>query len=191
MMIGICGGIGSGKSVVSRVLRLRGEHVYDCDLEAKRIMDSSEEVLDALHERYGDAVCPVGGPICRPELARRIFGNEEERQWLNSLVHRLVSIDVGIWHDALILDGKDRCFVESAILASSGLAAMCDEIWMVTASEEVRIARVRLRDSLDEDAIKKRIQSQLEEERLIEASGIPVRIIDNSGAIPLLPQLKI
>ncbi len=66
MMIGICGGIGSGKSVVSRVLRLRGEHVYDCDLEAKRIMDSSEEVLDALHERYGDVVCPVGGPICRP-----------------------------------------------------------------------------------------------------------------------------
>ncbi len=189
MMIGICGGIGSGKSVVSRVLRLRGEHVYDCDLEAKRIMDSSEEVLDALHERYGDAVCPVGGPICRPELARRIFGNEEERRWLNSLVHRLVRIDVAVWHDVLVLDGKDRCFVESAILASSGLAAMCDEIWMVTASEEVRIARVRLRDSLDEEAIKKRIESQMEEERLIEASGIPVRIINNSGAIPLLPQL--
>ena len=56
MMIGICGGIGSGKSVVSRILRLRGDAVYDCDLEAKRIMDSSEEVLTALNGRYGDDV---------------------------------------------------------------------------------------------------------------------------------------
>lgn len=189
MMIGICGGIGSGKSVVSRILRLRGEHVYDCDLEAKRIMDESEEVLDALHERYGDAVCPEGGPINRPELARRIFGNEEERLWLNSLVHQLVRIDVGVWHDVLVLDGCERCFVESAILASSGLAEMCDEIWVVTASEEIRTARVRLRDSLDEEAIKKRIRSQQEEERLIQEAGIPIRIIDNSGSIPLLPQI--
>ncbi len=189
MMIGICGGIGSGKSVVSRILRLRGEHVYDCDLEAKRIMDESEEVLDALHERYGDAVCPKGGPICRPELARRIFGNEEERQWLNRLVHQLVRIDVAVWHDALLSDGCERCFVESAILASSGLAAMCDEVWLVTASEEIRTARVKLRDSLDEEAIKKRIESQQEEELLIRAAGIPIRIIDNSGSIPLLKEL--
>ncbi len=188
-MIGICGGIGSGKSVVSRILRLRGEHVYDCDLEAKRIMDESEEVLDALNERYGDAVCPKGGPISRPELARRIFGNEEERLWLNLLVHQLVRIDVSVWHDMLVLDGCERCFVESAILASSGLAAMCDEVWLVTASEEIRTARIRLRDSLDEEAIKKRIKSQQEEERLIQDSGIPIRIIDNSGSTPLLSQI--
>lgn len=59
-LIGICGGIGSGKSVISRVLRLRGEAVYDCDLEARRIMDTSEEVLRLLHERYGEEVCPAG-----------------------------------------------------------------------------------------------------------------------------------
>ncbi len=189
MMIGICGGIGSGKSVVSRILRLRGERVYDCDLEAKRIMDESDEVLHALHERYGDDVCREGGPINRPELARRIFGNDEEREWLNKLVHRLVRIDVAVWHDVLTLDGCERCFVESAILASSGLATMCDEIWLVTASEEIRTARIKLRDSLDEEAIKKRIESQKEEERLIKTSGIPLRIIDNSGSTPLLPQI--
>ena len=181
MMIGICGGIGSGKSVVSRVLRLRGEAVYDCDLEAKRIMDGSREVLDALNLRYGDEVCPAGGPICRPELAKRVFGSEEERLWLNSLVHRLVREDVARWHDTQMKGGAKRCFVESAILATSGLAQMCDEIWMVTASEDVRIARIKMRDSLGEDAIRKRIQSQEEEERGIDSLGIPVRIIDNSG----------
>ncbi len=189
-MIGICGGIGSGKSVVSRILRLRGEAVYDCDLEAKRIMDSSREVLASLNERYGDLVCPPGGPICRTELAKRIFSDDRERLWLNSLVHRLVREDVARWHEAKISEGNPRCFVESAILASSGLATMCDEIWLVSASEEIRMARIIVRDSLDADAIRKRILSQKEEERLITASDITVKVIDNSGSIPLLPQLQ-
>lgn len=188
-MIGICGGIGSGKSVVSRVLRLRGNAVYDCDLEAKRIMDGSREVLDALNERYGDEVCPVGGPICRPELAKRVFGSEEERLWLNSLVHRLVREDVERWHASQMKIGAKRCFVESAILATSGLAQKCDEIWLVTASEDVRIARIKQRDSLDEEAIRKRIQSQEEEELMLKASDIPIKIIDNSGNVSLISRL--
>lgn len=189
-MIGVCGGIGSGKSVVSRVMRLRGEAVYDCDLEAKRIMDGSEEVISALNLRYGDAVCPKGGPICRTELAKRVFGNDEERLWLNALVHRLVREDVGRWHAAKMAEGYGRCFVESAILVSSGLAEMCREVWIVTASEEVRVARIKERDSLSEEAIRKRIRSQREEERLLDELAIPVRYIDNSGTIELLPQLS-
>ena len=188
-MIGICGGIGSGKSVVSRILRLRGEPVYDCDLEAKRIMDSSAEVLAALNERYGDAVCPSGGPILRTELARRVFGSDEERLWLNSLVHRLVREDVGRWHSERTAEGHTRCFVESAILASSGLAAMCGEVWMVVAPEDVRVERTMIRDDISEEAIRARIRSQKEEERLLEASGVPVREIDNSGSVPLICQI--
>lgn len=189
-MIGICGGIGSGKSVVSRVLRLRGEPVYDCDLEAKLIMDGSEEVLSALNLRYGDQVCPVGGPICRPELAKRVFSSDEERLWLNSLVHRLVREDVGRWHSAKMAEGYERCFVESAILASSGLAQMCSEVWVVTASDDVRITRIKQRDLLDETSIRKRIQSQLEEELLLKDAEIPIRIIDNSGSTPILAQIE-
>lgn len=191
MIIGICGGIGSGKSVVSRILRLRGMAVYDCDQEAKRIMDTSEEVLSALHDRYGDEVCPVSGPICRPELARRLFGSDEERLWLNSLVHRLVHEDIENWHSRHLGRGVEKCFVESAILASSGLAEMCSEVWIVTASEEVRIARVQARDSLDEHSIRRRIRSQAEEERLLECLPVPVRLIDNSGDVPVLPQTLI
>lgn len=191
MIIGICGGIGSGKSVVSRVLRLRGEAVYDCDLEAKRIMDSSREVLDALNERYGKEVCPVGGPICRPELAKRVFGSDDERLWLNSLVHRLVREDVVKWSAKRNSEGFGRCFVESAILASSGLAALCSEIWIVTASEDVRIARIKDRDSLDEEGIRKRIESQQEEELLIRDSGVHTKIIDNSGDMSLMEQLNL
>ncbi len=187
MITGISGGIGSGKSVVSRILRLRGFAVYDCDSEAKRIMDCSEEVLEALHSRYGESVCPPGGPICRSELARRLFGSDEERLWLNSLVHRLVREDIGKWHDEQTKKGNEICFVESAILASSGLAKMCSEIWLVTASDNVRISRVQARDSLDEKEICRRIRSQENENQLLSETDIPVRIIDNSGLEPLLP----
>lgn len=189
MMIGICGGIGSGKSVVSRVLRLRGEAVYDCDLEAKRIMDGSEEVISALNLRYGDAVCPTGGPINRRELAQRVFSSEEERLWLNALVHRLVREDLERWHDFQIKSGGNRCFVESAIIASSGLAKLCEEIWLVTAPVDVRIARIKERDSLDEASIQKRMLSQQEEERLLEESGIKIKIIYNSGLKSVLDQI--
>lgn len=189
-MIGICGGIGSGKSVVSRILRLRGEPVYDCDLEAKRIMDGSEEVLNALNEKYGDAVCPKAGPICRPELAKRVFSSEEDRLWLNALVHRLVRDDVKSWQKKMSAEAHPRCFVESAILASSGLARMCDEVWIVTASEKVRIDRIKMRDSLNEEAISKRIQSQKEEERIIADLHLPTKIIDNSNDTSLLNQIN-
>lgn len=189
MLIGICGGIGSGKSVVSRILRLRGEAVYDCDLEAKRIMDTSREIHAALNDRYGDTVCPTGGPICRSELARRIFECDDERLWLNSKVHRLVREDVEHWRASRIEDGFSRCFVESAILATSGLAEMCGEIWIVTASEDVRIERVKKRDSIDEESIARRIRSQAEEEQILAKQGKPVKIIDNSGNIPLLKTL--
>lgn len=190
MIIGICGGIGSGKSVVSRILRLRGEAVYDCDLEAKRIMDSSEEVLTALNGRYGDAVCPVGGPIRRQELARRVFGSDEERLWLNGLVHRLVREDVGRWHCAMMAEGRARCFVESAIPVTSGLIGMCGEVWLVTASENVRVARIKERDHLSEEAIRSRILSQQKEWHLLETTGIPLRTIDNSSDDPLLGQIQ-
>lgn len=189
MLIGICGGIGSGKSVVSRILRLRGMPVYDCDLEARRIMDESEEVLSALNVRFGDYVCPPRGPIDRNKLSRHVFGSDHHRLWLNSLVHRLVRDDVAEWYSSHINAGAATCFVESAIMASSGLTAMCDEILLVAAPEDERIARVRHRDSIGEDAIRSRIRSQQHEESLLKDAGIPLRIIDNSSASSLLSQI--
>lgn len=194
--IGICGGIGSGKSVVSRILRLRGYAVYDCDSEARRIMDESEAVLLALNDRFGDDVCPAGGPINRPALSRHVFGSDEVRLWLNALVHRLVREDICTWLKELPQSGKniyrkEALYVESAILASSGLAALCDEIWIVTAPEEERISRVKNRDNFDEESVRRRIRSQEEEERLIHDSGIPIRVIDNSSPSSLLSEMKI
>lgn len=190
-IIGICGGIGSGKSVVSRLLRLRGEAVYDCDMEARRLMDSSAEVLQELNIRYGDKVCPPQGPINRAELAQRIFSNDTERQWLNCLVHRMVREDVSTWAESLFATGSKRCFVESAIPATSGLTAMCSRIIIVDAPESLRIARVKDRDGLDESSIHQRILSQQEEDRQTRESGCPVFTINNDNATSVLANIDL
>ncbi len=188
-IIGISGGIGSGKSVVSRLLRLRGEAVYDCDMEARRLMDSSAEVLRELNIRYGEKVCSPQGPINRTELAQRIFSNDTERQWLNRLVHRMVREDVSTWAKSLFAAGHKRCFVESAIPATSGLTAMCSRIIIVESPESLRIARVRDRDGLDESSIHQRILSQQEEDRLTRESGCQVITICNDNITSVLASI--
>lgn len=188
-IIGISGGIGSGKSVVSRLLRLRGEAVYDCDIEARRLMDSSAEVLRELNIRYGEKVCSPQGLINRTELAQRIFSNDTERQWLNSLVHCMVREDVSTWANSLFAAGHKRCFVESAIPATSGLTAMCSRIIIVEAPESLRIARVRDRDGFDESSIHQRIMSQRKEDRLTRESGCHVITICNDNITSVLASI--
>lgn len=189
MLIGICGGIGSGKSVVSRILRLNGEAVYDCDFEAKRIMDTSEEVIHALHARYGDEICGPEGPIIRPALAEIIFEEEEELLWLNGLVHGLVREDLAAWSKQMKIEGRKRFFVESAILVSSGLAEMCCEVWLVTAPVYTRFKRVLARDGESMNEVSCRIAAQNKEEDMVRSLSIPVKEISNSGSEPLLPQI--
>lgn len=186
-IIGITGGIGSGKSVVSRILRNRGEAVYDCDREAKRIMDTYPTVLRALNERFGDEVCPAEGPINRPALSKKVFSSDEHREWLNGLVHELVRLDFAAHCSARMeTNPLGAYYVESAIMATSGLERLCDEIWVVDAPEEERIRRVAGRDGLSEVEIQSRIESQRKEMDLLQASGVPLRFIDNSGKVSLL-----
>ena len=135
----ICGGIGSGKSVVARTLRLKGYDVYDCDLEARRIMDGSPLIRSAIAEKLGAECLNADGTLCRPAIAAKVFASDEQRLWLNSLVHHHVADDIRCWlHDAA--SGKRR-FVETAIPVTSGLTDICNDIWLVTCPDSVRVER--------------------------------------------------
>lgn len=156
-LIGITGGIGAGKSVVSRVLRLKGYAVYDCDEEAKRLMIESNSLRDNLINRFGDE-CIIDGTLNKSFIATRIFNDSEARGWLNRQVHGAVASDIDEW-----CKGKGLAFVESAILHTSGLDKKCDEIWLVVAPEETRIARALKRGGIEEDNLRKRIEAQKDE----------------------------
>lgn len=184
--IGITGGIGSGKSVVSRILRAWGHEVYDCDSEAKRLMHVSDEI----RTRIVDEVCAEAfdsdGKLQAPVLGAVVFADAERLARLNSIVHTAVLADVR--RRAAEAPG-DVFFVESAIANGSGLTELFDCEWKVTAPETVRIERVRHRSGLDVGAIKARIEAQANEEQVLP-HPLGSRLIDNGGNAAVLPQLQ-
>ena len=183
MLIGITGGIGAGKSVVSRILRLKGYPVYDCDSRAKWLMENSPAIYEPLIERYGSEVMTSCG-LNRTMLAEKVFSIEEERLWLNALVHGAVRDDLWIWCDRL---GRGIDFVESAIMVSSGLDKMCDRIWLVEAPLELRKQRAMNRGGVTEENLEMRIRSQRFEFDRLPADK--VERIENDDSSSLLMQI--
>lgn len=177
--IGITGGIGSGKSVVSNLLRVMGYPVYDTDSEARRLMNTSTELKRQIVEAFGPDVY-AGGVLDRPRLASLVFGNPEQIARLNAIVHPAVRHDFDRWSRSC---RADICFVESAILYESHLDHLVDEVWLVTAPEALRIERVQQRSGLTPDEVRRRIASQMSDE---ERGRRATHLICNDGRESLI-----
>lgn len=160
MLIGITGGIGSGKSTIAKALQGMGYPLYDTDSEAKRIMQHNPAVRSQVEYLFGSDVYD-GDTYLPQRVAPLVFANPTLLRQLNRVVHPAVGYDVRQWAKT-----KPVCLVESAILFSSGLADICDKTVLVTAPEEVRIRRTILRDNATREAVVARIKSQAEEENL-------------------------
>lgn len=185
-LVCITGGIGSGKSVVSRALRLAGYPVFDCDYEAKRIMDCSADVKGRLCEALGERILRGGGAIDRRVMADIIFSDEEKRKSVNAIVHGAVKDALAGWVD----EGDAAVyFVETAIAAESGIDRMCDAIWLVTAPDETRIERVIARNGVDRNEVERRIASQRGELERVCAHR-QVFLLDNGGGESLLIRIN-
>lgn len=136
MIVGLTGGIGSGKSYLAQALAQRGFAVYDCDREAKRIVAENQDVQAAIIDLLGEETF-VEGKYNTAYVAKRVFADPELLKKLNAIIHPEVAKDIL---------AKKPDFVESAILFESGLDRLCDKIVIVTAPEETRIARTIARD---------------------------------------------
>ncbi len=181
-LIAITGGIGSGKSVVAKILLAMGYPVYDCDSKAKSIMDCSEEIKTFISEKICSDAIRNDSSIDRTVLAEAVFGSPEKLASLNSIVHEAVRCDLSRWSAS-----KDTAFVETAILYQSGLDRMVDCVWEVVAPKEIRIERVIARSNLTARQVEDRIKSQ--DSYVIENSHPATMFIDNDGFIPVLPRV--
>ena len=180
--IGITGGIGSGKSIVSRLLTLTGIPVYQTDTEAKRLMLSDTGIREGLTALAGNEVYNEKG-LNKAFLASYIFGHPEHLNQVNAIVHPRVRDDFRLWA------GKARqeiVAMESAILLEAGFTNEVDKIVMVYAPSEVRIARAIRRDSATRKEVERRIQSQMDDEKKRGAADF---VIVNDGETPLIPQV--
>lgn len=183
-IIGISGGIGSGKSVVSRILRIWGYPVYDCDTEAKALMDADAVIKQRLVEDLNADVVSAGC-IDRVRLAEIVFADDAKLSILNSIVHTAVRRHFAQWASRQC---RDIIFVETAILHSSGMVEDVDAEWRVTAPVDIRVARVMRRNNTTVQQVRSRIAVQQADEGAL-ARQMPLIIIENDGQKALLPQI--
>ncbi len=162
-IIGITGGIGSGKSYIAAQMAESGYRVYDTDKEAKRLIVEDPELRAGIVALLGAEV--YEGDVYRTDIvAKRVFANPALLKQLNALVHPFVERDIKS------LSGAAGLLIESALLIESGLFRLCDRVIVVTAPEEVRIARTMARDHCTEAQVRDRIAAQMpEKERLLYA----------------------
>lgn len=182
--LGITGGIGSGKSGVSRLLRVMGIPVYDTDAEARRLMQSSPAIRSALVALVGPEVYSANGTLQRQRLAEYMFGNPDRVAAVNAIVHPVVRADFRQW--ALSSEEADVVAVESAILIEAGMEADVDAVAVVIAPEEERVARAVARDGATPQQIKARMANQLSDNDRLPHARFVIR---NAEADAITPQV--
>ena len=156
-LIAVCGGIGAGKSTVTRLLRIMGYPVYDCDSQAKRLMEESEPVKQQLIDLFGPTAY-IGNHLNRQLIASQVFNDKSLLNKLNSIVHPAVKSDIIHW--AHNNQEDELLFVETAILKESNLEQLFDNIIYVTAPIDIRIRRVMKRSNLTHSQVMERINNQ-------------------------------
>jgi dephospho-CoA kinase len=184
-LIAITGGIGSGKSVIARIVQVMGYYVYDCDSRAKALMIESEEVRRQLIEAFGHETYLADGSLNRQHLSSIAFANPQSLNQLNGIVHPATANDLKRWGNDRASQGDKLAFVETALLRTAGLDSMVDSVWHVTAPVGVRIARVQARSGLTAQQVLERMTAQRDEERVDPGE----HIITNDNNQALLPQV--
>ncbi len=168
-IIGLTGGIGSGKSTVAQLFEEQGIPHYNSDLRAKFLMNHEETLRQQIKELLGESSYHQG-ELNRQWIAKKVFESPALLQQLNALVHPAVKKDFESW-----IEQQTTPYVlkEAAILIESGAYKGCDKIIVVTADLPNRIKRVQVRDHSSVEEIQKRIQNQMnDEERLKHADYI-------------------
>lgn len=182
--IAITGGIGSGKSYISNLLKEMKVPIYNADNEAKRLISTNSEICRELIALLGDRVYD-NGVLNKSFLASYLFSDVEHVKQINAIVHPKVREDFAQW--ASRLENCEVAGLESAILYEAGFENTVDAVIMVYAPVELRIQRAMKRDHVNEQQIRDRIAMQLDdEEKRLRADFTVI----NDGTQPLVPQLS-
>tara|TARA_B100000524_G_scaffold115423_1_gene56385 strand:- start:3272 stop:3865 length:594 start_codon:yes stop_codon:yes gene_type:complete len=174
--VGLTGGIGSGKSTVSKILISKGFSVYNSDNRAKWLMNNNDNLKSNIISIFGNKAY-IKGSLNRKYLSAKVFNDSLKLKALNNLVHPLVAIDFKNW--LLNQKSKDFVFKEAAILIESGAYKEMDKIIVVSCPENIRLERVLKRDGNSPELVKKRIQNQISETEKINHADF---VVKNNGS---------
>lgn len=160
-IIGLTGGIGSGKSTVGAMLADLGAIVIDADQVAREIVEPGQAALTEIVNYFGDDVLLPDGSLDRKRLGAIIFADEQKRQVLNQITHPAIKDAINQKLEQITREKSGAVVViEAPLLIEAGMVDMVDEVWLVTVEPEVQVKRVMERDGLDYDAAWQRVRSQ-------------------------------
>ena len=185
-IVGLCGGSGSGKGEVARILREAGYLHLDTDAIYHELIGGDSACLRELADEFGREIIAESGALDRKKLAAIVFadGAEEKRHRLNEIAHRYV-LDEVRQRIATAEGNYAAAIVDAPLLFESGFNAECDAIISVIAPRDARIARIVERDGLTSEQAARRIDAQLDEEFLRSHSNFTIENKHDLSALAL------
>ena len=177
-IIGITGGIASGKSTVTNFLRQKGFEVVDADALVHQLQKPGGRLFQILVEHFGEKVLLEDGKLNRPLLASLIFSNSEEREWSKETQGQIIREELGSLRDKLAKT-EDVFFMDIPLLFEQDYASWFDETWLVYVRRDTQLDRLMNRDQLSKESAETRLASQWP---LEEKKKFATYILDNNGS---------
>ena len=176
-IVGLTGGIGSGKTAVSNHLNSLGIPVVDADIVSRQVVEPGTEALLQIEKHFGDDIINPDGALDRAKLREIIFHNPAEKIWLESLLHPLIGDET--FRQIEATNGPYVLYV-TPLLTESGQNEMCDAVIVVDVSEQTQIERTTVRDNNSEETVRAIIASQVNRQQRLK---IATHVINNNGTL--------
>ncbi|MGI6188805.1 MAG: dephospho-CoA kinase [Clostridiales bacterium] len=181
IIIGLTGGIASGKTTVAKMLADLGAVIIDADVVARRVMAKGMPVWERVRETFGKEYMTDNGDIDRKKLGELVFADRKALEKLNAITHPVIRWE--ILQEINRLASKKCCqvvVVDAALLIEAGWTEIADEVWLVVADKETQINRLRQRNGLSREQAMNRINSQMDQETKKKYAD---KVINNSHDI--------
>ena len=183
LVIGLTGGIGTGKTEVSRILADFGAEIINADVLGHQAYEPQTETWRQVVEAFGENILSETGEVDRRKLGAIVFEDERALRRLNAIVHPRIRRMIVERLDELGARGLGAVVVEAALFIEAGWTPLADEMWVTAAPEETVIERLRARTGLDENAIRARIDSQMPQQERLRHADV---ILENDGSLDTL-----
>lgn len=178
-IIGITGGIASGKSTVTEFLRQQGYQVIDADQVVHELQEPGERLYQALLSAFGPAILQEDGRLDRLKLGAMIFGNPELLEQSSQIQNQIIREELAGRRD-LLAGKEDIFFMDLPLLFELGYESWFDQVWLVDVTEETQLSRLMTRNAFSQEEAEKRIAAQLSFQEKRKRADV---LIDNNGTV--------
>ena len=177
MIVGLTGGIGSGKTAVSDCFEELGIVIVDADLASRVVVEKGKPCLEQISERFGQDILNEAGELDRAKLREIIFNSDEEKDWLESLLHPAIARQI---QDELKASTSPYSILVSPLLLETGQKDYCDKVLVVDVPVETQVERTLKRDGVSEAQVQSIIKAQISRQKRLELAN---EVIINDGSL--------